>query len=101
MHDLAINNEKITYGTKKLYDVVGKQGEIDKKTLHSVILDFEFGMDYEPSILALKEAGIRSGIATTRVLKPKEYTNFTRIERIAPEIILIRNLGALQYFTKV
>ena len=78
-----------------------KKGEIDQNTLHSVILDFEFGMDYEPSIQALQEAKIRSGLATTRVLKPKEYTNFRRIERIAPEIILIRNLGALQYFTQV
>ncbi len=29
VHDLAIDNEKVTYGTKKLYDVLGKQGEID------------------------------------------------------------------------
>lgn len=29
LHDLSINNEKITYGTRKLYDVVGKMGEND------------------------------------------------------------------------
>ena len=78
-----------------------QQGQVDQELLHSVILDFEFGMDYEPSIRALRDAKIRNGIATTRILKPKEYTNFTRIERIAPDLILIRNLGALRYFTAV
>lgn len=73
----------------------------NKSVIHSVILDFEFGMDYEPSFLALKENGIRAGIATTRILKPKEYTHFTRIEKIAPDLVLIRNLGALHYFTNV
>lgn len=78
-----------------------RAGRFDKNVFHSVILDFEFGMDYEPSIVALKEAQIRCGIATTRILKPKEYTHFTRIERIQPDLIMIRNLGALHYFTRV
>lgn len=78
-----------------------KLGKFDRNVIDCVILDFEFGMDFEPSILALREAGIRNGIATTRILKPKEYTNFTRIERIGPDAILVRNLGALHYFTRV
>lgn len=65
-----------------------------------VILDFEFGQDYQASIDALKDAGIRCGVATTRVLKPKEYTHFKRIERLAPDVVLFRNLGALHYFTR-
>jgi putative protease len=76
-------------------------GRIDRASLDTVIVDFEFGADYEPSITALKEAGIRCGIATTRILKPKEYTNLIRIERLKPNVILIRNLGSLHYFTKV
>ena len=76
-------------------------GQIDKAGIDCVILDFEFGQDYETSISALKAAGVRCGIATTRVLKPNEYMHFTRIERIAPDVVLIRNLGALHYFTKV
>lgn len=78
-----------------------QKGHFDKTVIDCVILDFEFGMDYEPSIQALKENGIRTGIATTRVLKPKEYTHFTRIERLSPDVLLIRNLGALHYFTSV
>lgn len=76
-------------------------GRINKDVIDCVILDYEFGRDYEASILALKKAQIRCGIATTRVLKPKEYGHFTRIERLAPDVILIRNLGALHYFTGV
>jgi len=78
-----------------------QKGHLDKAVIDCVILDFEFGMDYEPSTQALRENGIRTGIATTRVLKPKEYTHFTRIERLAPDVLLIRNLGALHYFTSV
>lgn len=78
-----------------------QQGRIQKDEIDCVILDFEFGQDYEPSILALKAEKIRCGIATTRVLKPKEYMHFVRIERLAPDVILIRNLGALYYFTKI
>ena len=78
-----------------------EDGRIDKAGIDCVILDFEFGQDYESSITSLKAAGIRCGIATTRVLKPNEYMHFTRIERIAPDVVLIRNLGALHYFTKV
>lgn len=78
-----------------------QDGRIDKDRLDCVILDFEFGQDYEPSVVALKAETIRCGIATTRILKPNEYMHFVRIERLAPDVILIRNLGALYYFTKV
>lgn len=78
-----------------------KAGQIRRDRLDCVILDYEFGQDYETSIEALKLAQIRCGIATTRILKPKEYTHFIRIERLAPDVVLIRNLGALHYFTKV
>lgn len=75
-------------------------GRIAKSEIDCVILDFEFGRDYESSIAALKAAGLRSGIATNRILKPKEYVHFKRIEQLRPDVILIRNLGAIDYFTK-
>lgn len=78
-----------------------QDGRIDKGRIDCVILDFEFGQDYEPSVLALKAEKIRCGIATTRILKPNEYMHFTRIERLSPDVILIRNLGAIHYFTQV
>lgn len=63
-----------------------------------IILDFEFGKDYFPSVAKLKDNKIKVAIATTRVLKPNEYHNFRLIERCRPDAILVRNLGALNYF---
>ncbi len=63
-----------------------------------VTLDYEFGKDYIKSVKLLKEKGFNTAIATTRILKPNEYHNFRLIERAAPDGILIRNLGALNYF---
>jgi putative protease len=62
-----------------------------------VILDFEFGKDYLLSVESLKNAGFRTAIATTRILKPNEYNNLKNIIRINPDKILVRNLGALEY----
>lgn len=68
--------------------------------LQTVILDFEFGKDYAASIEMLKEQGITTAIATTRILKPKEYYNLNTIIRCKPDKILVRNLGALEYLRK-
>jgi U32 family peptidase len=65
--------------------------------LHSIILDFEFGKDYGPSVNLLKQHGLKVGIATTRILKPSEYYNLKTIIRNNPDFILVRNLGALEF----
>jgi putative protease len=65
--------------------------------IKSVILDFEFGKDYQESLSLLKSQGIKAGIATTRILKPSEYYNLNTIIRCCPDLILVRNLGALEY----
>ncbi|MGZ3808971.1 MAG: U32 family peptidase, partial [Bacteriovorax sp.] len=69
-----------------------------KDVLGVVYLDYEFGKDYAASVGLLKEAQIKVGIATTRILKPNEYHNFKVIERANPDVVLCRNLGAVQYF---
>jgi len=70
-----------------------------RNLLGVIYLDYEFGKDYAQSISLMKEAGLKTGIATTRILKPNEYYNFKIIERAQPDIILCRNLGAVQYFS--
>ncbi len=62
-----------------------------------VILDFEFGKDYQRSLELIKAIGLRVGIATTRILKPSEYHNLNSIIRLNPDAILVRNLGAIHY----
>lgn len=70
-----------------------------KDILGVVYLDYEFGKEYAQSVTILREANIKVGIATTRILKPNEYYNFKVIERANPDVILCRNLGAVQYFS--
>lgn len=65
-----------------------------------VILDFEFGRDYQASVQALRQAKVRVGLATTRILKPNEYRNLKYLLSLQPDVLLVRNLGALYYFTK-
>lgn len=68
-----------------------------KGLIKSVILDFEFGKDYAPSVELIKSLGLKAGIATTRILKPSEYYNLNTIIRCQPDLILVRNLGAIEY----
>ena len=65
--------------------------------LDTVYLDFEHGKDYKPSVEALRAMGFQAGIATTRILKPSEYHNLKVIQALAPDAVLVRNLGALHY----
>jgi putative protease len=62
-----------------------------------VILDFEFGRDYRPSIDLLRKNGLLIGLATNRILKPLEYHHLKSLISMSPDSLLIRNLGALQY----
>jgi U32 family peptidase len=68
-----------------------------KDSIHSVILDFEFGKDYASSVELIRSLGLKVGIATTRILKPSEYYNLNTIIRCRPDLILVRNLGAIEY----
>lgn len=74
-----------------------KSFEVYKSLIKSVILDFEFGKDYAESVEMIKSLGLKAGIATTRILKPSEYYNLNTIIRCKPDLILVRNLGALEY----
>lgn len=78
-----------------------QENRIQAEQLKSVCLDFEFGRDYQASVEKLKQAGLKTGIATTRILKPQEYINLKIIHSMNPDFILVRNLGALYYFKNV
>jgi U32 family peptidase len=67
--------------------------------LHTVYLDFEHGKDYKPSLAKVRAMGFHAGIATTRILKPAEYHNLKVIEALAPDVVLVRNLGALHFLS--
>jgi putative protease len=63
-----------------------------------VYLDFEFNKDYEKALNKVRSFGLPCGIATTRILKPGEVGHLTYINRLKPDAVLVRNLGALQFF---
>jgi putative protease len=65
--------------------------------ISTVFLDFEFGKEYATAAEMVRAMGYRVGIATTRILKPGELAHLKVIERIRPDEVLVRNLGALEY----
>jgi putative protease len=71
-----------------------------REQIKSIVLDFEFGKNYESSLKMIRDLGIKVGIATTRILKPQEYYNLKMISRLNPDFILVRNLGALEYLRR-
>jgi putative protease len=65
--------------------------------LDTVYLDFEFGKEYGSAVEQVRAMGFKAGIATTRILKPGELAHLKVIERLKPDRVLVRNLGALEY----
>lgn len=63
----------------------------------TVFLDFEFGKEYATAAEKVRAMGYKVGIATTRILKPGELAHLKVIQRIKPDEVLVRNLGALEY----
>lgn len=63
----------------------------------TVFLDFEFGKEYATAAEKVRAMGYKVGIATTRILKPGELAHLKVIQRIRPDEVLVRNLGALEY----
>lgn len=76
-------------------------GKLFSEQILTVCLDFEFGRDYQVSVEKLKALNLKTGLATTRILKPQEYINLKIIHSLNPDFILVRNLGALYYFKNV
>ncbi|MCK9183123.1 MAG: U32 family peptidase [Fibrobacteraceae bacterium] len=63
-----------------------------------VVMDFDWGVNYERPLARIRELGFQAGIATLRVLKEGETAHLKKINELAPDFILIRNLGAITYF---
>jgi putative protease len=78
-----------------------ENNEVHASAIASICLDFEFGRDYSESLAEIKKLNIPAGLATTRILKPQETQNLKIIHSLNPDFILVRNLGAIHYFTKV
>lgn len=73
---------------------------LENLPISTVFLDFEFGKEYGVAAERVRAMGYKVGIATTRILKPGELAHLKVIERIKPDEVLVRNLGALEYLRK-
>lgn len=65
--------------------------------IDTVYLDFEFGKEYSEAVKKVRGMGYKAAIATTRILKPGELAHLKVIERLQPDRVLVRNMGALHY----
>jgi U32 family peptidase len=63
-----------------------------------VYCDFEDGRRYREAVSRAHDAGMPIGLATLRILKPGEEGFLRPILSAQPDALLIRNLGALDYF---
>ena len=63
-----------------------------------VFCDFEDLKGYKEAVAMAREAGMRVFLATPRIQKPKEAGFFKVVEKAAPDGVLVRNLGGVQYF---
>ncbi len=66
--------------------------------IDTVYLDFDYGRTYEESMNLVRTLGFRIGIATLRVIKPFDTKYLDTIASLKPDIVLARNLAALEYF---
>ena len=89
----SLSQPKLNVLVREIRQLDGLQG----LPVSTVFLDFEFGKEYGAAADLVRSMGYKVGIATTRVLKPGELAHLKVIERIKPDEVLVRNLGALQY----
>ncbi len=63
-----------------------------------VYCDFEDVRNYKEGVQLAKAANIPIGVATLRIIKPKEEGFLKPILAAEPDAILVRNFGSMQYF---
>jgi len=64
----------------------------------TVYLDYKYGQQYQKSVDKIRALGFRAGIVTTRVFKAGREKLLGIINRIQPDVVLVRNAGAFEYF---
>ena len=63
-----------------------------------IYCDFEDLREYREAVKQARAEDVPIYLATPRIQKPKETAFFKMIEKAEPDGVLVRNLGAVQYF---
>jgi len=72
--------------------------DLSNDVIGTVYLDYKYGQQYEKSVDKIRALGFRAGIVTTRVFKAGREKLLGIINRIQPDVVLVRNAGAFEYF---
>ena len=64
--------------------------------LGSVTMDFEYGVSWREALEAIRALGQKAGLATPRVLLPGEQKRNRALGELSPDLLLVRNAGALE-----
>ncbi len=64
----------------------------------TVYLDYKYGQRYQKSVDKIRGLGFKAGIVTTRIFKAGREKLLGIIHRIQPDVVLVRNAGAFEYF---
>jgi putative protease len=72
----------------------------DMPAVKLLLADFEFLKQYDAAVAVARAKGKRIGLVTPRIHKPGEQGYLARILRLAPDVILVRNTGALHYYNQ-
>jgi putative protease len=95
----SLDKQKST--KSKLIVLVRREWQIDAlETLNvdTIYMDFEFGRQYKTGLAKIRSFGKKAGIATLRVHKEGDDVHLKMIQRLAPDVVLVRNPGALHFF---
>ncbi len=66
--------------------------------INTVYLDYKYGQRYQRSVDKIRALGFKAGIVSTRVFKAGKEKLLGIIDRIKPDVVLLRNAGAFYYF---
>jgi U32 family peptidase len=65
----------------------------------TVYCDFEDIRRYKEAVAAARAAGVPVGLATVRIIKPAEEGLLRQVLACEPDLVLVRNLAGLSFFT--
>lgn len=80
-------------------DALARWKPIEGVQLAGVYCDFEDIRKYKQTVAMARSAGLGIGLATVRIIKPGEEGLLKQIADCGPDLVLIRNLGGLGWFS--
>lgn len=97
----AVTHDHVIDASPSLNILIREEEQLDALkglAIDTVYLDYKYGQRYQKSVDKIRAMGFKAGIVTTRVFKAGKEKLLGIIDRIQPDVVLMRNAGAFQYF---